>query len=91
MQTGIVSQAVGSAYLEQGHTKVVCAVYGPREVQKKSDFSLNGQLFCEFKLAPFSCRGRRRGHQQDSEEVESSRVLKQALEAAVCLVRPSSL
>ena len=46
-------------------------VYGPREVQKKSDFSLNGQLFCEFKFAPFSCK-KKRGHQQDNEELEIS-------------------
>ena len=85
MKTGVVSQAKGSAYIEQGNTKVICAVYGPREVQKKSDFSLNGQLFCEFKYAPFSCT-KRRGHQLDSEEQELSRILKEGLEAAVCLV-----
>jgi len=29
---GIFSQADGSAYLEQGNTKVLAAVYGPHEV-----------------------------------------------------------
>ena len=86
MKTGVVSQAKGSAYVEQGNTKVACSIYGPREVQKKSDFSLNGQLFCELKFAPFSCK-KRRGHQQDSEELELSSLLKEALEAAVCLVK----
>lgn len=52
---------------------------------KKSDFSLNGQLYCEFKYAPFSSV-KRRGHQPDSEELELSGLLKEALEAAVCLV-----
>jgi len=84
MKTGIISQAKGSAYIEQGNTKVVCGVYGPREVQKKSDFRLNGQLFCELKFAPFSCK-KRRGHQQDNEELEMSSLLREALEAAVCL------
>ncbi|XP_046461794.1 exosome complex component MTR3-like [Daphnia pulex] len=84
LKTGIISQAKGSAYIEQGNTKLVCGVYGPREVQKKSDFSLNGQLFCEFKFAPFSCQ-KRRGHQQDNEELVLSGILREALEAAVCL------
>jgi len=84
LKTGIVSQAKGSAYLEQGDTKVVCAVYGPREVQKKSDFRLNGQMFCELKFAPFSCQ-KRRGHQQDNEELEMSHLVREGLEAAVCL------
>ena len=85
LKTGVISQAKGSAYIEQGNTKLICGVYGPREVQKKSDFSLNGQLFCEFKFAPFSCQ-KRRGHQQDNEELELSSLLREALEAAVCLV-----
>lgn len=29
---GIYSHTDGSAYLEQGNTKVIAAVYGPREV-----------------------------------------------------------
>ena len=29
---GIFAQADGSAYLEQGNTKVLAAVYGPHEV-----------------------------------------------------------
>ncbi|KAK4004936.1 hypothetical protein OUZ56_006663 [Daphnia magna] len=84
LRTGIISQAKGSAYIEQGNTKLVCGVYGPREVQKKSDFRLNGQLFCEFKFAPFSCQ-KRRSHQQDNEELVLSGLLREALEAAVCL------
>ena len=30
---GVFSQADGSAYIEQGNTKVLAAVYGPHEVQ----------------------------------------------------------
>ena len=29
---GVFSQADGSAYLEQGNTKILAAVYGPHEV-----------------------------------------------------------
>lgn len=30
---GVLSRADGSAYLEQGNTKVIVAIYGPREVR----------------------------------------------------------
>ena len=29
---GVFTQADGSSYVEQGNTKVLCAVYGPHEV-----------------------------------------------------------
>lgn len=29
----LLRRADGSAYYEQGNTKIICAVYGPREVQ----------------------------------------------------------
>ncbi|OQS02647.1 exosome complex exonuclease MTR3 [Thraustotheca clavata] len=48
MRCGVLSKAAGSAYVEHGQTRVVCAVYGPRpEVNIKQ----RGQpLFCEVKL-----------------------------------------
>ena len=59
--------------------------YGPREVLKKEEFSMKGQLSCEFKFATFSCQNRR-SHQQDGEEKDFSVQLLEALEPAVCLV-----
>lgn len=59
--------------------------YGPREVMKKEEFSMKGQLTCEFKFATFSCRVRRQ-YQQDNEEKDYSSQLQDALEPAVCLV-----
>ncbi|KAI4466507.1 exosome complex component [Holotrichia oblita] len=83
MKTDIVSQAKGSAYIEIGKTKVVVSVFDPREIPNKNEYSLNGELYCEFKFAPFSCP-KRRMHQQDAEEKQNSIVMKQALEPAVC-------
>lgn len=59
------------------------SVYDPREIPKKTDYSLKGELYCEFKYATFSCPTRR-AHQQDSEEKQNSALLKRALESAVC-------
>jgi exosome complex component MTR3 len=82
LQTGVISQAKGSAYLELGNTKVMVGVYGPREIPKRSDFSMKGLLSCEFKFAPFACKTRR-GHQADAEEIELSLLLKECLESTV--------
>ncbi|XP_046548922.1 exosome complex component MTR3-like [Haliotis rubra] len=84
LRAGLITQARGSAYIEQNETKVICSVYGPREVVRKEDFSMKGQLTCEFKFATFSCHLRRK-HQQDSEEKDFSVQLLEALEPAVCL------
>lgn len=85
VRTGVVSQAKGSAYLEQNNTKVVCSVFDPREIPRKSDYSVNGELYCEFKFAPFSCI-KWRNHQPDAREKECSLILRRALEPAVCRV-----
>jgi len=82
---GRVSRARGSSYVELGKTKVICAVYGPREVTRRDEVSLRGQLNCVVKFATFSCRDTRRGHQQDSEERELGEVVREALEPAVML------
>ena len=50
LKTGVISQARGSAYVEQGKTKVMCGVYGPREIPRRSDFSMNGVLSCRYIL-----------------------------------------
>lgn len=85
LKTGIVSQAKGSAYIEMGDTKVICSVFDPREIPNKIGYCVQGELFCEFKFAPFSHR-KRKLHQQDAEEKEYSLILQRALEPAVCLV-----
>ncbi|XP_071506164.1 exosome complex component MTR3-like [Diadema antillarum] len=84
LKAGVVSQARGSAYIEARNTKVLCAVYGPREVPRREGFSMSGQLRCEFKFASFSCRYRR-SHVTDSAERELGLQVQQALEPAVCL------
>ena len=52
---------------------------------RKEEFSMKGQITCEFKYATFSCSYRRQ-HQQDNEEKDYSVQLLEALEPAVCLV-----
>lgn len=58
-------------------------MFDPREIPNRNEYSLKGEIFCQFKYAPFSCP-KRRQYQQDSEEKQNSSILKQALEPAVC-------
>lgn len=44
-KTSVFSQADGSAYIEQGNTKCLAAVYGPREVIFFCTFNLYASLF----------------------------------------------
>ncbi|KAL2916641.1 3'-5'-exoribonuclease [Polyrhizophydium stewartii] len=83
-KTGSVTQANGSAYVEAGNIKVLCAVYGPRQSSSKNSSSNTGTLQCDFKYAPFS-GGKRRGYAKDDQEKEFSLVLEQALTPAVRL------
>lgn len=46
-------------------------------------FSVNGELFCDFKFATFSCT-KRRPHQTDAEEKSLAASMKRALQPAVC-------
>eukprot|EP00842_Homolaphlyctis_polyrhiza_P002989 jgi/Hompol1/3691/HPOL_003330-RA len=83
-KTGTVSQANGSAYIEMGSLKVLCAVYGPRQSSTKTQSAVTGTLQCDFKFAPFS-GGKRRHYAKDQQEKEFSLVLEQALTPAVQL------
>ena len=82
LSTGVMSKAQGSAYIEQGRTKVMVGVWGPREVQRRSDFSMSGSLTAEFKFAPFSRRSERASA---GEEEELGQVVSEALASTVCL------
>eukprot|EP00058_Branchiostoma_floridae_P000625 XP_002586113.1 hypothetical protein BRAFLDRAFT_109996 [Branchiostoma floridae] len=86
LNAGVVSQATGSAYIEMGQTKVIAAVYGPREIARREEFTMKGRLCCELKFATFACR-RRRQHIQDNQEKDGALIVLQALEPAVCLDR----
>ncbi|XP_026480216.1 exosome complex component MTR3-like [Ctenocephalides felis] len=84
LRAGIVNKAKGSGYIEVGDTKVIASVFDPREIPRKNEFSVRGQLYCEFKYGSFSCI-RRRQLMPDAEEKALSSALCRALQPAVCL------
>ncbi|XP_056138180.1 exosome complex component MTR3 [Lampris incognitus] len=85
VRCGLVSQAKGSAYIEAGNTKLMCSVYGPREIERKDETDMKyGRLTTDMRFAPFSCP-ERRSWIQGSEEKDLSLMLLESLQPAVCL------
>ncbi|KAJ3024456.1 UNVERIFIED_CONTAM: Exosome complex component MTR3 [Siphonaria sp. JEL0065] len=69
-KTGMVRQANGSAFLEVGGIKLVCAIYGPKPItgnQKTSDHHSGGRIVCDVRLSPFASI-KRKGFQKESNE-----------------------
>uniref|UniRef100_A0A803SPE7 Exoribonuclease phosphorolytic domain-containing protein n=1 Tax=Anolis carolinensis TaxID=28377 RepID=A0A803SPE7_ANOCA len=83
-RVSLLSQAKGSAFVElSGGTKVLCAVYGPREAGGGGE--ARGRLVCEFRRAPFASRGARR--KPSERDPALAQALQEALSAAVRLGR----
>ena len=97
-ELGLFSRADGSAYLQQGNTKVLVAVYRPREVCHGSHFCSNlsqvvkGKALhdraivnCEFRLATFSSGERRQKSTGSRQTAEASLIIRQAFESVIQL------
>ena len=91
----LFSRADGSAYYEQGNTKVLAAVYGPREISRKQQHaeqaaSSGGQehalINCQYHMASFSTSGERKqqGVRTGSRRnAEISLVIRQTFESVI--------
>ncbi|KAK9702106.1 3prime exoribonuclease family, domain 1 [Popillia japonica] len=82
---GVFSEPDGSAYIEQGLTKVLAAVYGPHQVRGNR---LKAQadaviINCQFSMAVFSTSERKKRPRGDRKSTELSLHLRQALIAAI--------
>ncbi|XP_026431499.1 exosome complex component RRP41 homolog [Papaver somniferum] len=83
-ELGAVANADGSAVFEMGNTKVIAVVYGPREVENRSQ-QLNDRALvrCEYGMANFSTGDRMRKPKGDRRSTEISLVIRQILEACI--------
>ncbi|MCD6300461.1 MAG: exosome complex exonuclease Rrp41 [Staphylothermus sp.] len=83
MDVGILKNADGSAYVEYGGTKVIAAVYGPREVYPRHLALPDRALIrCRYHMASFSTSDRK-SPAPSRREIELSKVIREALEAVV--------
>jgi len=83
IKVGVLSNAQGSAYIEQGKNKILAAVYGPKEALPKH-ISLPDRciLRCRYHMAPFSTV-ERKSPAPSRREIELSMVIRNALEPLV--------
>ncbi len=83
VEVGVLEKADGSARVELGKTKVLAAVYGPREMHPRHDTMPNKAVVrCKYDMISFSVEERARpGPSRRSTEI--SKVLSEALESVV--------
>ena len=83
MQVGVLYNANGSALVEYGNTKVLAAVYGPREPQQRHmALPYRAIIRCRYHMAPFSTH-ERKSPAPSRREIELSKVIREALEPIV--------
>ncbi|MDT7889125.1 MAG: exosome complex exonuclease Rrp41 [Desulfurococcales archaeon] len=79
----VLKNANGSALVEYGSTKVLAAVYGPRDPGTRSIALPNRAVIrCRYHMAPFSTH-ERKNPAPSRREIELSKVIREALEPAV--------
>jgi exosome complex component RRP41 len=85
IEVGALSNADGSAYIEQGKNKILAAIYGPKEVHPKH-LALPDRMIlrCRYHMAPFSVQ-ERKSPAPSRREIELSKVIREALEPAIFL------
>ncbi|XP_055905809.1 exosome complex component RRP41 [Eupeodes corollae] len=80
---GVFSQPDGSAYIEQGNTKVLAAVYGPHQASSKKSSHEEVSVNCQYSMATFSTAERKNRPRGDRKSQEITLHLQQALKAAI--------
>ncbi|CAH1985876.1 unnamed protein product [Acanthoscelides obtectus] len=80
---GVFTEPDGSAYMEQGLTKVLAAVYGPHQGSKSKAHHDNCLINCQFSMAVFSTTDRKKRPRGDRKSTELSMHLQQALESVI--------
>ncbi|KAJ2770598.1 Exosome non-catalytic core component [Coemansia nantahalensis] len=84
-RASVLNTADGSAYFEQGNTKVLVAVYGPREPHTRAAGNSGERALVnvEFNVAPFSTSERRKRSKGDKRVLEIASFVRQTFEGAI--------
>ncbi|WP_373286763.1 exosome complex exonuclease Rrp41 [Sulfodiicoccus acidiphilus] len=83
MEVGVLKNANGSAIVEMGRTKVLTAVYGPREMHPRHlALPDRAVLRVRYHMTPFST-DERKNPALSRREIEISKVIREALEASI--------
>lgn len=83
---GTLSRADGSAYYEQGHTRVLAAVYGPREPRQRGETDPDKAVIqCEVSTASFASAARKRSWKGDRKGMATALTVQRVFEGVVLL------
>jgi exosome complex component RRP41 len=83
IEVGVLSNADGSAYIQQGKNRILAAVYGPRELHPKHLARPDRTVLrCRYHMAPFSVQ-ERKSPAPSRRDIELSKVIREALEPSV--------
>ncbi len=83
IEVGVLANADGSAYIEQGKNKILAGVYGPKEAHPKHLAMPDRALLrCRYHMAPFSVE-ERKSPAPSRRDIELSKVITEAFEPAV--------
>ncbi len=83
MEVGLLANADGSAYIEQGKNKIIVAVFGPREAHPKHLGAPDRTIVrCRYHMAPFSTE-ERKSPAPSRREIEISKIIREALEPII--------
>jgi exosome complex component RRP41 len=84
MEVGVLKNADGSALVEMGNTKVLAAVYGPREVVPRHQEQVDRAVIrCRYRMLSFSTLSERKSPAPTRREIELSKVIRESLEPAI--------
>lgn len=85
IEVGVLANADGSAYFQQGKNKILAAVYGPKEVHPRHLAQPDRAVIrCRYHMAPFSVE-ERKSPAPSRREIELSKVIREAFEPSVFL------
>ena len=83
IELGVLKNADGSALFEMGNTKVIAAVYGPKEMHPRHlALPDRAVLRVRYHMTPFST-DKRKNPAPTRREIELSKVIREALESAI--------
>ncbi len=86
IESSVLKNADGSAYLEWGNNKVLAAVYGPKEAMPKHVQDPSKAIIkCKYQMAPFSSMGEHGRSGPNRRATEISKVTREAFESVVML------
>jgi exosome complex component RRP41 len=85
MSTGVLERADGSCYLTWGNNKIICAIYGPRELHPKHLARPDRAIVrVEYRLATFSV-GERKSPAPRRREYELSKIIAESINSIIFL------